>query len=180
MRAAIGGLLVLAMTPASFAQEFVPPRFPALEQQQLRNEQQRLDDLAREKVRADLFGVPAAGDAGAALRRLDIDRGMNAVRLEGDQLRAQAERERVRTGSSLPNRRIARASVFTLQDPAAAGLPAAPKGRYYARLGGRFVLVDAASELVVEVLPQTPFGPDDAPEVALPPAAPPVPEVGRP
>jgi Ni/Co efflux regulator RcnB len=180
MRIVILGVLLLTTAPAGLAQTFTPPRFPALEQQQLRTEQQRIDDLERGKVQADLFGGQVAGDAGAALRRLEINREIDEVRLEGDQLRAQSVRERTLATAALPNRRIARASVLTVQDPAAAGLPAAPRGQYYARLEGRHVLVDAASELVVEVLPSTPFGPDDAP--AGPPSAPgmPVPEAGRP
>jgi Ni/Co efflux regulator RcnB len=63
-----------------------------------------------------------------------------------------------------------------ISDPNRYLLPPAPKGQYYARLEGRFVLVDAMSELVVKVLdPQptdptadVPAGPRPLPDFSLP------------
>jgi Ni/Co efflux regulator RcnB len=167
MRSLAGLLVLMASAPAlapAMAQEFVAPRFPALEQQQARTEQQRIDDLEREAVRADLLGQSPGLQAPAdrALRRLELDRDTDLIRLEGEMLRAQSNRLQVAVEAGLPNRRIARGSVLAVADPAAAGLAAAPKGQFYARLEGVYVLVDATSELVVAVLPATQFGPQDS------------------
>ncbi len=63
-----------------------------------------------------------------------------------------------------------------VSDPVAYGLPTAPPGQYYARLEGRFVLVDSTSELVVKVLEPRPTDPTgDQPTRPLPPLQPPIP-----
>jgi hypothetical protein len=76
----------------------------------------------------------------------------------------------------MPNRRIAPYSSLVVTDPEAYILPPAPKGHYYARLEGRFVLVDAASELVVKVLDPQPTDPTaDVPVGPRPPVEAPLP-----
>jgi Ni/Co efflux regulator RcnB len=66
--------------------------------------------------------------------------------------RAQVQRERDLEDAALPNRRIAPHSSLVVTDPERYLLPPAPSGQYYARLNGRFVLVDRTSELVVNVI----------------------------
>ena len=175
---AIGLALVIA-SPA-FAQESEPlPRFEALEQQTFTLEQQRLDSLETQRQRELLRPVsPNAGvsQADKALRLMEIEREMDRVRLEGAETRAQVQRERDLAETSLPNRRIASHSSLVIRDPERYILPPAPPGQYYARLEGRFVLVDAASELVVKVLDPRPTDPTaDVPLGPTPPLQAPLP-----
>ncbi|MDZ4760918.1 MAG: RcnB family protein [Alphaproteobacteria bacterium] len=171
---ALAGLLVAA----SSAQEFVAPRFEGLEQQQLSVERDRLDTLEQKRATArDLRITPNApiSPARSALRDLEIGREMNSVRLEGEQARALTARQRDIAVASLPNRRISRASVLVVADPVRHALPPAPPGQYYARIDGRFVLVDAMSELVVRVVPVAASDSGaDVPAPPLPPAPPPI------
>jgi Ni/Co efflux regulator RcnB len=176
----LGVLLMFAAAPA-LAQEttFTAPRFEALEQQQQALEQRQLDSL--EKSRRDaqdrtLFPNPPVTAADSAVRALEIQRDIDSFRLQSEQDRAQVRRERTLSEASLPNRRIARSSILVVGDPERYALPHAPKGQYYARLDGRFVLVDAASEMVVKVLPVTPSDPtSDVPAGPRPPLQPPLP-----
>jgi Ni/Co efflux regulator RcnB len=175
MKLALAAVALIA-APAT-AQEFKAPRFEGLEQQQRTLEQQSLDSLQKDlQTERQNRLTPGATTPGAsALRQLEIERQMNDVRLKGELDRAQVQRERAIDGAQLPNRRISRASVLVVQDPVRYGLPAAPPGQYYARLEGRFVLVDAMSELVVKVVEPTPSDPrGDLPAQPLPPPQPPV------
>jgi Ni/Co efflux regulator RcnB len=174
------GFALCAASPA-LAQESEPlPRFEALEQQTLALEQQRLDKLETQRQQ-ELFRpvTPNSGvsQADKTLRALEIEREMDRVRLEGAQTRAQVQRERDLAEASLPNRRIAAHSSLVIRDPERYILPRAPTGQYYARLEGRFVLVDAASELVVRVLaPRLTDPTGDVPLGAPPPVQPPLPD----
>lgn len=155
------------------------PRFEALEQQTQMLEQRRLDNLEtqrqQELTRPVTPNSPITG-ADKALRVMEIEREMDRVRLQGDIERAQVQRERDLANAALPNRRIAAYSSLVIHDPERYVLPPAPKGQYYARVEGRFVLVDAVSELVVKVLDPLPTDPTaDAPAGPRPPLASPLP-----
>lgn len=167
------GFALIGAAPA-LAQESEPlPRFEALEQQTLALEQQRLDKLETQRQQELLRpATPGSGSSQAdkALRVTEIEREMDRVRLEGAQLRAQAQRERDLAEASLPNRRIASFSSLVIRHPEQYLLPPAPPGQYYARLEGRFVLVDAASELVVKVLDPQPTDPKADVPLGAPPA----------
>ena len=89
------------------------------------------------------------------------------------------QRQRDLEDAALPNRRIAPFSSLVITDPERYFLPPAPQGQYYARLNGRFVLVDRTSELVVKLLDPRltdPIG--DVPVGPRPPIEKPLP-VGR-
>jgi Ni/Co efflux regulator RcnB len=110
------------------------------------------------------------------IRNLDYQREFDRLRLQGDLDRAQIQRERDIANAALPNRRIAPYSSLVVTDPESHILPPAPKGHYYARVDGRFVLVDATSELVVKVLDPQPTDPTaDVPVGPRPPAEKPIP-----
>lgn len=161
---------VLTAAPMALAQEFVPPRFEGLEQQQLDLEQRRYDQLEdrrqQERFRA---AQPDSSPADSALRQLEIDRQAQRLRLESAEQRASIARETAIREAKLPNRRIAAHSSLVVRDPERYVLPAPPEGQYYARVEGRFVLVDATSELVVAVLDRTPSDPrNDLPRQPLP------------
>jgi Ni/Co efflux regulator RcnB len=145
---------LICMAPA-FAQESNNlPRFDALEQQKQAVEQDRFDNLERQRQRErDFTTSPSSGFSSAdrALRDLEYQREFDKLRLEGDLERAQDQRERDLDNAALPNRRIAPFSSLVITDPERYVLPPAPPGHYYARLDGRFVLVDRTSELVVKV-----------------------------
>ena len=152
------------------AQEFVPPRFEGLEQQQLNLEQRQYDQL-EERLRTEQFrsARPGASPASSALRRMEIEREAGELRRESAERRAAMSRESAIREATLPNRRIAAHSSLVVRDPERYALPAAPAGQFYARLDGRFVLVDATSEMVVSVLDATPSDPrDDLPAQPLP------------
>lgn len=174
-------MLALAGLPCANAQEVQTPRYEALEQQLQMLEQRQLDTLERQRV-DDLLRPPvlpplAPGDttAARALRQLELGRMQDDLILQGRQERMQAERERVIADYALPNRRIAPSSVLVVVEPAQFGLPKPPPGKYYARLDGRFVLVDAASEMVERVLPAQPTDPTaDVPQGPRQPLLPPV------
>ena len=172
--------IAAALAPSSaLAQEttFTAPRFEGLEQQQQTLEQNRLDSL--EKSRRDAqtaFPNPNRTEADKAVRALDIQRDIDSLRLKVGMDRAAVQRDRTISEATLPNRRISRASILVVTNPEAYALPREPKGQYYARIEGRFVLVDAASELVVQVLPATPSDPaSDVPAGPRLPLMPPVP-----
>ena len=168
--------LAVAAAPGAYAQAFEPPPFEALEVQRQQAEQQQLDALERQKQDEVFRSSSDPFEASrSALRRMEIESRQDAVRLQGALDRDAARREETMREWTLPNRRIAASSVLAIQQPAQHGLPPAPKGQYYARVEGRFVLVDAASELVVGVLPVQPA--DPVRDVPLPPADPPAPPV---
>ena len=173
MRMMLAVLLAGAGLPA-WGQEFVPPRFEGLEQQQLNLEQRQFDELeTRRQQELVRSAQPGASPADSALRRLEIQREADRLRREGAERRAATGREVAIREAKLPNRRIAAHSSLVVRDPERYALPAAPEGQYYARLDGRFVLVDATSELVVRVLAPGPSDPrDDLPPEVLPEAGP--------
>ena len=180
MRAlAIALLLAPALASPAVAQEANElPRFEALQQQEQAFEQRRIDNLETHRQRAvDRMAAPNSGFTAAdrAMRDLDFTRERDRIVLQGDLEREQAARQRQLEDVALPNRRIAPYSSLVVTDPEQYILPPAPAGQYYARLNGRFVLVDRTSELVVKVLEPLPTDPKaDAP---LGPRLPPLPGV---
>ena len=172
-----------ALAPAN-AQGFTPPRFEGLDQQKQTQEQNALDaqqkrlQAEREKaVTPGPHGQPPGADAAAsALRQAELENQIHRGEVRQQQERLAVARENAATDLALPNRRIAKASVLVVPDPIRYGLPSAPPGQYYARLNGRFVLVDASSELVVKVLDAQPSDPtDDQPTRPRPAAQPAIP-----
>jgi hypothetical protein len=181
---------LLAGVPAT-AQEITRPRYEALEQQLQTLEQRELDTLERRRLEdllrppAPSGADPAASAAARALRQLEFQRQQDELIVRGQQDRALAQRERTIAEQALPNRRISPSSILVVREPAAFGLPEAPAGKFYARLDGRFVLIDAASEMVERILPVQPTDPTaDVPQAPRPPLSPPVavpgPDVGTP
>jgi hypothetical protein len=172
MRLALAALLGIGPVAPAFAQELTPPRNEALEQQLLTLEQNRIDALARQQqIERDLSFNPNSGvtEADRALRDLDNRREMDRLLFEGQQLRDQAAREQQIREAALPNKQIEPFSPTVAQDPAGEALPSPPDGYYYARIEGRYVLVDAGSKQVARVLAPQPTDPtDDLPERALP------------
>jgi Ni/Co efflux regulator RcnB len=174
-------VFALAGAAPAFAQESEPlPRFEALEQQTLALEQRQLDKLETQRQQ-ELFRpvTPNSGvtQADKAMRVLEIEREMDRLRLQGDLQHAQVQRQRDIANAALPNRRIASHSSLVIRDPERYILPPAPPGQYYARLEGRFVLVDSRSELIVKVLDAQPGDPTaDVPLGAPPPLQPPIPD----
>lgn len=175
MRLALGiaGLLVLGISTPAVAQELQPPRNEGLEQQLLALEQNRIDALARQQqIERDLALNPSSGITAAdrALRNLDNQREMERLLREGQQQRDQVSREQQINEASLPNRRIEPFSPAVVTDPERYVLPPAPQGYYYARVDGRYVLVDAGSKQVAKVLAPQPTDPaNDLPPRPLPP-----------
>lgn len=148
-------------TPA-WAQLDTPPRFEALEQQMQMEEQRQLDQLEAQRQRDRLNSMlPNSGVSGAeqALRDMENQRRRDdlILRLEQDRLRIQRERDLA--NAALPNMRVPKSSTAVVSDPEARLLPPAPPGKYYARVQGRYVLVDETSELVTGVLPVQPTDP---------------------
>jgi Ni/Co efflux regulator RcnB len=175
IRAIAIGVVLIGAAPALAQETGLLPRFEALEQQTLALEQQRLDKLETQRQRElTRPATPTVSQADKALRALEIEREMDHVRLEGAEMRAQRQRQRDLAEAA---RRIASHSSLVIRDPERFLLPPAPSGQYYARLEGRFVLVDATSELVVKVLDPRPTDPKaDVPLGAPPELQPPVPD----
>lgn len=175
----LAGLVCASAFAPATAQEITRPRYEALEQQMQTLEQRQLDTLEERRV-DDLLRPPASpphvadSTASRAMRQLEFRRQQDELILRGTQERAQVQRERVIADYILPNRRIAPSSILVVAEPAQYGLPKPPTGKYYARLEGRFVLVDGASEMVERVLPVQPTDPTaDAPQQPRPPLLPP-------
>ena len=160
---AITLLLAPALAAPAFAQETSElPRFEALQQQEQAFEQQRVDTLETQRQREfDRMAAPNSGFTAAdrAMRDLDFARERDRIVLQGDLEREQVARRRQLEDVALPNRRIAPYSSLVVTNPEQYILPPAPQGQYYARLNGRFVLVDRTSELVVKVLEPMPADP---------------------
>jgi Ni/Co efflux regulator RcnB len=170
--------IALSATPA-FAQLDQPPRFEALEQQLQTLEQLQADTLGaaqdRDRTRTALPGS-GASEAERGLRELDYRSQRNALLLQSEQDRRLVQRERDLAAAALPNTRVPRSSTAVVTSPETYLLPPAPPGKYYARVQGRFVLVDGTSELVESVLPvqptdptvDVPLGPRPLPDFSLP------------
>jgi Ni/Co efflux regulator RcnB len=150
-------VLIAAFAAPAFAQIEQPlPRFEGLEMQIQREEQRQLDELEtgrqRERQRALLPGSGASA-AEAALRDMELRREQDRLSLQLEQDRAREQRERDLVSNALPNTRVPATSSAVVSQPEAYLLPPAPPGKYYARINGRFVIVDVTSELVEQVLP---------------------------
>lgn len=171
------GLLLIAL-PAH-AQLDAPPRFDALDRQFEMEDQRQLDQLetARQRER-DLGSLPGSGVSGAelALREMEYRRERDRLLLQMEQDRQRVAHERMLAEAALLNKRVPITSTAVVRSPESFILPPAPPGQYYARVEGRFVLVDGTSELVTSILPVQPTDP-----VADLPASPrPVPNPGLP
>jgi Ni/Co efflux regulator RcnB len=173
----LAGLLFVAL-PAH-AQLDAPPRFDALDRQLQMEEQRQLDQLESTRQRErELSSLPGSGVSGAerALREMQHRRERDRLLLMAEQDRQRVARERMLAEAALLNRRVPATSTAVVTSPESFILPPAPPGQYYARVDGRFVLVDRASELVTSVLPAQPTDP-----VADIPAGPrPMPDAGLP
>lgn len=156
-------LLIVTFAAPAFAQIEQPlPRFEGLEMQLGREEQRQIDELEqgrqRERQRALLPGSGISA-ADAALRDMELRREQDRLMLQLEQDRAREQRERDIVTNALPNTRVPAFSSAVVNNPEAFILPPAPPGKYYARIDGRFVIVDATSELIEQVLPVQPTDP---------------------
>lgn len=177
-------LLVSAIGFAGFAapalaQSFEAPRFEALEQQQQQLEQQRYDRLENQRVQDQARALNPNNNiskAEQALRELETRDRFRQLDLQGQIERQPAEREQQIREITLPNRFIPETSNQVISAPESFNLPRAPAGQYYARVEGKFVLVDRGSGLVASVLPSNIGDPtSDIPMGPRPPVAQPLP-----
>lgn len=171
--------IVSLVAPAAHAQLDTLPRFEALDKQLQMEEQRRFDELesARQNDRP-LSGAPGAGVSATeqALRNMAYLRERDRLLLQAEQDRQRVARERMLAEATLLNRRVPATSTAVVTSPESFILPPAPAGQYYARVEGRFVLVDRASELVTGDLPiqstdptaDVPAGPRPMPSLGLP------------
>jgi Ni/Co efflux regulator RcnB len=155
------------------------PRFEALEQQQQMNEQRQLDNLEADRQR-DLSraALPGSGVSTAqrALVKQQYNRERDRLLQDAANTRALQQRERDLAAAALPNTRVPASSSLVVTNPERYVLPPAPPNQYYARVDGRFVLVDRTSELVVGVAPLQPTDPTSD----VPASPRPMPEPGLP
>lgn len=166
--------LALVSLPAH-AQLDTLPRFEALDKQLQMEEQRQLDQLETARQRERDLGNPVLG-AERAMRDMDYNRERDRLLLQAEQDRQRVARERMLAEAALLNKRVPATSTAVVTSPESHILPPAPPGYYYARVEGRFVLVDRTSELVTSVLPVQPTDP-----VADVPAGPrPMPDMGLP
>lgn len=178
IRIALLAATCLCAAPA-WAQLEPQPRFEALEKQFQMEEQRQVDQLETARQREmTSSALPGSGvsEAERALRGLDYQRQRDALLLKQEQDRARIQRERDIADAALLNARVPAISTAVISEPNTYLLPPAPPGKYYARVNGRFVLVDATSELVVSILPvqptdptaDVPLGPRPLPDAGLP------------
>ncbi|MDP3492851.1 MAG: hypothetical protein Q8R82_07035 [Hyphomonadaceae bacterium] len=170
----------VALASPALAQVSEPlPRFEALEKQQQMVEQREFDNLETNRQRdMTRSALPGSGvsEAERALRGLQYDRTREERLLELDRDRQRVQRERDLANAALLNARIPPNSSLVVTDIERYILPPAPPGKYYARVEGRFVLVDEASQLVTSILPvqptdptaDVPAGPRPLPDTGLP------------
>lgn len=171
------GLLLVAL-PAH-AQLDTLPRFDALDRQFQMEEQRQVDRIesARQRER-DLRSLPGSGVSVAeqALRDMDYRRERDRLLLKAEQDRQAVARERMLAEAALLSKRVPATSTAVVTSPESFILPPAPPGQYYARIDGRFVLVDRTSELVTSILPiqptdptaDVPAGPRPMPDMGVP------------
>ena len=177
----IAGVVTAALLSAApaLAQADALPRFEALEQQLQTLEQRQIDSLGAARDRDRMrTATPGSGvsEAERGLRELDYQSQRNALLLQAEQDRRLVQRERDLAAAALPNTRVPRSSTSVVTSPERYLLPPAPPGKYYARVQGRFVLVDGTSELVESVLAiqpmdptaDVPLGPRALPDFSLP------------
>lgn len=151
------------------------PRFEALDKQFQMEEQRQLDQLETARQRERDFSNPALG-AERAMRDMEYNRERDRLLLQAEQDRQRVARERMLAEAALLNTRVPATSTAVVTSPESYILPPAPPGYYYARVEGRFVLVDRTSELVTSVLPvqptdptaDVPAGPRPMPDMSLP------------
>ena len=140
----------------AFAQVSEPlPRFEALEQQQQMNEQHQLDTLEANRQRdLNRSALPNSGVSTAQRALVDqqYDRQRDLLLQDMANTRAREQRERDLANAALSNTRVPASSTLVVTDPERYLLPPSSAGQYYARVDGRFVLVDRMSELVVGAL----------------------------
>lgn len=162
IRTALVACACLFAAPAFAQASDTLPRFEALEMQQQMNEQRQLDTLEADRQR-DLGKAALPNSGVTAAQRALIDQQYEDQKqqllLQLQNQRALEQRERDIAAAALPNTRVPAFSSAVVTDPARYILPPAPPNQYYARIDGRFVLVDRASELVVSVLPVQPTDP---------------------
>lgn len=167
------------MAMPAWAQLEPLPRFEALEKQFQMEEQRQVDQLETARQReVTSSALPGSGvsEAERALRGLDYQRQRDDLLLKQEQDRARVQRERDLADAALLNARVPATSTAVVGEPNTYLLPPAPPGKYYARVNGRFVLVDATSELVERILPvqptdptaDVPLGPRPMPDTGLP------------
>lgn len=140
------------------AQLDTPPRFEALDKQLQMEEQRQLDQLETARQRDRDFNRQGS-EAGRALRDMEYQRERDRLLLQAEQDRQRVQRERMLADAALLNKRVPATSTAVVTSPESYILPPAPPGTYYARVEGRFVLVDATSELVTTILPVQPTDP---------------------
>jgi Ni/Co efflux regulator RcnB len=181
----IGGMIRIALfataclcaTPA-WAQLEPLPRFEALEKQfEMATERQfdRLEAARQREMNSSALPGSGVSEAERGLRGLEYQRQREALLLQLEQDRALVKRERDLAEVALLNARVPAFSSVVVREPNAYLLPPAPPGKYYARVQGRFVIVDATSELVESVLPvqptdptaDVPLGPRALPDMGL-------------
>lgn len=172
---------ICALAAPAFAQAPVepPPRFEGLEHQLQALEQYEIDKIGqdyqrdRERMAAPNSGFTAA-DIG--IRQLEYERVRDQKQFEAEQQRLRVAQEREQADIALQNTRVPPFASVVVRDPEAHILPVAPPNTYYARVNGRYVLVDAKSQLVTGVLPvqptdptfDVPAGPRPMPDFGLP------------
>lgn len=171
--------LCVAAAPAFAQVTETLPRFEGLEMQQQMAEQREFDNLEANRQR-DLAKSTLPGSGVSRADRGLIDLQYDHLRdqrlLELEQERQRIQRERDLADAALLNARIPRTSTTVVTDPERYILPPTPPGKYYARVEGRFVLVDETSQLVTSILPvqptdpsaDVPAGPRPRPETGLP------------
>jgi len=168
----------LVLAAPAWAQDALP-RFEALEQQLQTAEQRHLDKLESERQRERLQStLPNSGVSAAeqALRDMEYSRERDRLLLQAEQDRRRVQSERDLANAALLNARVPATSTAVVTSPETYLLPPAPPGQYYARVEGRFVLVDRTSELVTSILPvqptdptaDVPVGPRPMPDRGLP------------
>jgi hypothetical protein len=138
-----------ASAPA-FAQGVEPPRFEAFEQQKRDLDQQRIDDFDRQRTnelsRPVTPGQGAGQDAGNRADALrEIERQRQQFLLEREVENQAKQRERDIASITATERTILPNAGEVIYDPKTQILPPPPPGDYYARLNGRYVLVDGAT-----------------------------------
>jgi len=137
------------LAPSAFAQAYEPPRFDGFEQQQRDLNQQQLDSFDRQRtnelsrpVTPGQSSLDAANRADA-LRQIDAQRDQFLLERRIENEAKQREREIAKL--SEPNQTILPNAAEVIDNPRAYNLPVPPAGQYYARLNGRYALIDGAT-----------------------------------
>lgn len=175
----LGALAAFVMCTAPVWSQESLPRFEALERQLQMNEQHDIDRIETQRVEErERARMPGSGkiDAEWALRDRELKDRRDLLLLQAQVDRARVQRERDLAEAALLNARVPATSTAVVREPNDFLLPPPPPGKYYARVNGRFVLVDRTSELVTDILTVQPT--DPTADVPAPPQ--PMPETGLP